>query len=58
MENFQKCQKFFKTKQSHYGRHFQRGTDDSNVFASEHTCLKPTKEKQANKNKQTNKQKT
>ena len=43
---FQKYQIFFKTKQSHYGRYFPRGTNDSNIFASEHIRLRPAEEKQ------------
>ena len=32
-------------RQSQYGRCFPRGTDDSNVFAPEHTRLRPAEEK-------------
>ena len=45
LEKFQKYQNFPDTKQSQYGRCFPRGTDDSNVFAPEHTPLRPAEEK-------------
>ena len=44
--------KFYETKHSQYGRYFPRGTDDSNIFASEHIRLRHAEEKQKT-NKQT-----
>ena len=46
LENFEKYQNFLETKQSQYGRYFQRGADDSSLFASEHIPLRPTEGKQ------------
>ena len=46
LENSQKYQSFLKTKQSQYDRYFPRGTDDNNIFASEHIRLRYAEGKQ------------
>ena len=59
LENSQKYQSFLKTKQSQYDRYFPRGTDDNNIFSSEHIRLRSAEGKQkTNEQKKTYKKKT